>query len=107
MARNGVVMKYVSAERAGAFELIKEADQGYGNRVSVDTISRRNDKIGLGPGWKSRGILALLLVLCEGTGAPQTSCGMESVSANPDHCSRQGAEDQKVTSHCQLPSCSW
>ena len=47
MARNGVVMKHVSAERAGAFELIQEADQGYGNRVSVDTISRRNDKIGL------------------------------------------------------------
>ena len=47
MARNVVVMKNVSAERAGAFELIQEADQGYGNRVSVDTISRRNDKIEL------------------------------------------------------------
>ena len=47
VARNGVVMKHVSAERAGAFELIQEADQGYGNRVSVDTISRRNDKIEL------------------------------------------------------------
>ena len=29
------------------FVLIEEADQGYGNRVSVDTICRRNDKIGL------------------------------------------------------------
>ena len=29
------------------FVLIEEADQGYGNRVSVDTISRRNDKIEL------------------------------------------------------------
>jgi hypothetical protein len=40
-------MKHVSAERADAFELIQEAAQGYGNRVSVDTISRRNDKIEL------------------------------------------------------------
>ena len=47
--------------------------------------------------WKSGGILALLLVLCEGTRAPQTPCEMESVSTNPDHCS--GSSEGSIQSN--------